>query len=97
MIQLKNDQRNHKQEFADRMNDLVGDANEREALVDGFDQKMLILQNQLQNEAKKQEDLLAERLARRKLRGKEVMGELGRKLEEKEERLEQLDEERYNL
>lgn len=59
--------------------------------------KIKQLQNQLQGEAKKQEDLLANKLAARRLRNKNIVGEMNKNLEEKEERIEQLDEERYNL
>ena len=42
----------------------------------------------MEGEAKKQEDLLADKLAARRLRNKNIVGALNKNLEEKEDRIE---------
>ena len=69
-LRIKRVQDLRKNDFKDKICDLVDDEANRDKLIDGFDEKMRSLDNMLKNENNRQENSLADKLADRKNRRK---------------------------
>ena len=96
-MKLKRDQAKRKNEFRDKISDLVEDEASKDSLLDGFDNKMKSLDNLLQSEMSKQQDALKAKLEARKNKKKMAIDEVREATKGKEAILAKLEGEREQL
>jgi hypothetical protein len=75
-LRIKREQEKRKDHFKDKICDLVDNEEDRDRLIDGFENKMRSLDHMLKSEADRQQEALAAKLAARKARKKDAIAEV---------------------
>lgn len=96
-LKIKRAQDRRKNDFKDKICDLVDDEESRDKLIDNFDEKMRGLDNMLKNENKRQDDALAAKMAERRNRKKQAVTQAQEATAAKEDEIERLEEEKRIL
>eukprot|EP00347_Sterkiella_histriomuscorum_P005935 403354701 len=97
MLRLKKEQEKRKNQFKERVGDMDIDQDDKDNLMEGFDSKMLQLDNLIKNESKNQDSSLEDKLAARRARKNALKDQISDRVQAKQDRLDQLVEDQDRM